>query len=87
MRHRNRNGLGQLNGTAGAISVNPWIANGIRAFAGFLQMAMGAAFTIIVGIFQTGVIDQMVMATMILLATVASGLFYALARSAQTSGR
>ncbi len=73
------NGLSQPNGIAGAISVNPRIAGAASGLMGFVQMSMGAVFTVVVGYFQNDT-DQTAMASMILLATLASAGFYALAR-------
>jgi len=69
------NGLSQANGIAGAVSVNPRIAGAASGLMGFAQMAVGALFTIIVGFFQNQS-DHSAMATMILFATVASGIFF-----------
>lgn len=75
------NGLSQPNGISGAVSVNPTIAGAASGLMGFGQMVIGACFTVIVGYFQNDT-DHLAMATMILLATVSSALFFLLARTA-----
>lgn len=74
------NGLSQPNGISGAVSVNPSIAGAASGLMGFGQMVIGACFTVIVGHFQNDT-DHLAMATMILLATVSSALFFLLART------
>lgn len=78
------NGLSQPNGISGAVSVNPSIAGAGSGLMGFGQMVIGACFTVIVGYFQNDT-DHSAMATMILLATLSSALFFALARTAPRS--
>lgn len=75
------NGLSQPNGISGAVSVKPNIAGAASGLMGFGQMLIGAGFTVIVGHFQNDH-DHLAMATMILLATTCSMLFFLLARSA-----
>jgi MFS transporter, DHA1 family, multidrug resistance protein len=43
------NGVGQPNGIAGAVSVDPTRAGAASGIVGFLQMALGAAGTVVVG--------------------------------------
>ena len=43
------NGVGQPNGIAGAISIDPTRAGAASGIVGFLQMALGAVGTVIVG--------------------------------------
>ncbi|MFX4222029.1 MAG: multidrug effflux MFS transporter [Thalassobaculum sp.] len=78
------NELSQPNGISGAVSVNPSIAGAGSGLMGFGQMVIGACFTVIVGYFQNDT-DHSAMATMILLATLSSALFFALARTAPRS--
>ncbi|MEQ8817685.1 MAG: multidrug effflux MFS transporter [Thalassobaculum sp.] len=77
------NGLSQPNGIAGAISVNPRIAGAASGLMGFGQMAVGAVFTVVVGVLQNQT-DHGAMAGMILFACVGSYLCYLLARTART---
>ena len=74
------NGISQPNGIAGAISVNPRIAGAASGLMGFGQMAVGAVFTVVVGVLQNQT-DHGAMAGMILFACVASYLCYLLARN------
>ncbi|MCR9070360.1 MAG: multidrug effflux MFS transporter [Alphaproteobacteria bacterium] len=78
------NGLSQPNGISGAVSVNPTIAGAASGLMGFGQMLIGACFTVMVGYFQNDT-DHTAMATMILLATMSSALFFLLARTSARS--
>lgn len=73
------NGLSQPNGISAAVSVNPKIAGAASGLMGFLQMSVGGLFTVIVGYFQNQT-DHFAMASVILLATAGSALFYGMAR-------
>jgi len=80
------NGLSQPNGIAGAVSVNRRIAGAASGLMGFAQMAVGALFTVVVGLLQNQH-DHSAMAGMILFACVASYACYLLARTEQTEER
>jgi len=71
------NGIGQPNGIAGAISVDPTRAGAASGIVGFLQMALGAVGTVIVG--HTLGATLMPVALTICAFGVASALFFALA--------
>jgi len=73
------NGIGQPNGIAGAISVDPTRAGAASGIVGFLQMSLGAVGTVIVG-HALGA-TMMPMALTIACSAVASALFFWLAIS------
>jgi len=68
------NGVGQPNGIAGAISVDPARAGAASGIVGFLQMALGAGGTVAVG--HTLGATMMPMALTILASATASALFF-----------
>ncbi len=75
------NGVGQPNGIAGAISVDPTRAGAASGIVGFLQMALGAVGTVIVG--HTLGATLLPVALVIVAFAVASALAFVLATTRQ----
>jgi DHA1 family bicyclomycin/chloramphenicol resistance-like MFS transporter len=71
------NGLLLPNAIAGAVSVRPQAAGTAAGLTGFTQMATGAAATQIVSMLLAGASTAMPMAWMMLIATVAAGIGFA----------
>jgi DHA1 family bicyclomycin/chloramphenicol resistance-like MFS transporter len=53
------NGISLPNGTAGAVSVDPTVAGTAAGFAGFLQMGLGAAGSLLAGWTVMGASSQL----------------------------
>jgi DHA1 family bicyclomycin/chloramphenicol resistance-like MFS transporter len=71
------NGVGQPNGIAGAISIDPTRAGAASGIVGFLQMALGAVGTVVVGhALHTSLLPVALTITTL---AIASSLFFALA--------